>query len=133
MARRNSGKEGRQQPGCLIPEQESWAAPSLAIRTAQVTSSSPLAVDYPLFSSLTFAMVFSEHRDGERSALKLKMHKLKSHQSFQLLPGPGSYNHHHSMHIHTKMSNTNPCRQNKGTTILPNLLPYQETILKARK
>lgn len=51
--------------------------PSLAIWTAEVTSSSPHAVAYTSFSSLTFALVFSEHWGGERTCPQVKAAQLK--------------------------------------------------------
>lgn len=51
--------------------------PSLAIWTAQVTSSSPHFVAYPSFPSLTFASGFSEHWGGERTCPQVKAAQLK--------------------------------------------------------
>ena len=51
--------------------------PSLAIWTAQVTSSFPRVVAYTSFSSLTFALGFSEHWGGERTCPQVKAAQLK--------------------------------------------------------
>lgn len=58
------------------PRQESWAAP-LAIGTAEVASFPPRAAACTSFSSLTFALVFSEHWGGERTCLQVKAAQLK--------------------------------------------------------
>lgn len=53
------GKVGGNQDSPSL--EKKWAAPVLAIRKTEVISSSPRAVAYTSFSSLTFALVFSEH------------------------------------------------------------------------
>lgn len=101
----DQGTDG-QQPS----HTESWTTPpSQAIQTAEVTSSSPQAVAYTSFSSLTFTLVSSEHWGGERTCPRVKDAQLKSHQSFQAaLWTPGSQQPSHHTHPH-QMSKANSC------------------------
>lgn len=130
---RRPRKRWRQQPGLQLPTTESWSSPpSQATQTAEVTSSSPQAVAYTSFSSLTFALLSSEHWGGEGTCPEVKDVQLKSHQSFQAaLWAPGSQQPSHHAHPHqNEQSKLLPVRT-KAPLFLQtdkNLLLYQKTI-----
>lgn len=137
MARGNSGREGRRQPAVRSPE-ENWAAPSPAVRTAEVTFSSPRAVAYTSFSSLTFALVFSEHWGGERTRPQVKDAQLKIPPKLSgcapwaLGSQPPSFDAHpHQNEQHEPLLAGQ--RSHGSPEPDKNLLPYRETISEARK
>ena len=72
----NSGREGGGNQN-VCSQTGALGYPSLAIWTAQVTSSSPRVVAYTSFSSLTFASGFSKHWGGERTCPQVKAAQLK--------------------------------------------------------
>lgn len=126
------GKDGGNSQDFNPPLTESWSSPpSQATQTAEVTSSSPQAVAYTSFSSLTFALLSSEHWGGERTCPEVKDVQLKSHQSFQAaLWAPGSQQPSHHAHPHqNEQSKLLPVRTKEPLFLQTdkNLLLYQKT------